>query len=198
MFLFLLLLGYLTLRAAIREPLERGRFSAVLGIMGVVLVPFIHLSVYLWRGLHPKPIIIKPSAPSLPPEMLRTMFIGFSVFLLLYVGFVTLRYGIQLARDIREAPMSRKSRVRGASRQALGATVALLLTAARLLAQTTGSLEGQVRTQNGMTLTGVSVRIDSTEFTATADSTGHYGPEQHSGRHRRPHRPGSGVQIRCE
>ncbi len=103
LFLFFLLLGYHTMRAAMREPVERARFSAVLGIMGLVLIPFIHLSVYLWRGLHPQPIVIKPSAPSLPPEMLRTLLISFGVFTLLYVGFVTLRYGIQLARDAKEA-----------------------------------------------------------------------------------------------
>ena len=68
-----------------------------------MLIPFIHLSVYLWRGLHPQPIVLKPSAPSLPPEMLRTLLISFGVFTLLYVGFVTLRYGIQLARDAKEA-----------------------------------------------------------------------------------------------
>lgn len=103
LFLFFLLLGYHTMRAAIREPLERARFSAVLGIMALVLVPFIHLSVYLWRGLHPQPILLKPSAPSLPPEMLRTLLVSFGVFTLLYVGFVTVRYGIQLARDLKEA-----------------------------------------------------------------------------------------------
>jgi heme exporter protein C len=102
LFLFFLLLGYHTLRASLRDPLERGRFSAVLGIMGMVLVPFIHLSVYLWRGLHPKPIVFKPSAPSLPWEMLRTLLTGFGVFLLLYIGFVTLRYGLQLAADRKE------------------------------------------------------------------------------------------------
>lgn len=103
LFLFFLLLGYHTLRAAIREPFERARFSAVLGIMGLVLVPFIHLSVYLWRGLHPMPVLLKPSAPSMAPEMLRTLLTSFGVMTLLYVGFVTLRYGIQLARDLREA-----------------------------------------------------------------------------------------------
>jgi heme exporter protein C len=103
LFLFFLLLGYHTLRASLRDPVERGRFCAVISIMGVMLVPFIHLSVYLWRGLHPQPIVLKPSAPSLPPEMLRTLLVGFAVFTLLYVGFVTLRYGIQLAHDIREA-----------------------------------------------------------------------------------------------
>ncbi len=103
LFLFFLLLGYQTLRAAIRDPVERARFSAVLGVMGLVLVPFIHLSVYLWRGLHPKPIVLKPSQPSLPPEMLRALLYGIGAALLLYVGLVTLRYGIQLAQDSREA-----------------------------------------------------------------------------------------------
>jgi heme exporter protein C len=103
LFLFFLLLGYQTMRAAIRDPFERARFSAILGIMGLVLVPFIHLSVYLWRGLHPQPIVLKPSAPSLPPEMLRALMLGIGAALLLYLGFVTLRYGIQLAQDSREA-----------------------------------------------------------------------------------------------
>jgi heme exporter protein C len=105
LFLFLLFLGYLTLRAAVREPVERARFSAVLGIMALVLVPFIHLSVYLFRTLHPQPILLKPSRPSLPPEMLRTLLTSMGVYTLLYLGFVTLRYGIGLRRaaQLREA-----------------------------------------------------------------------------------------------
>jgi heme exporter protein C len=98
LFLFLLFLGYLTLRAAVREPVERARFSAVLGIMALVLVPFIHLSVYLFRTLHPQPILLKPSRPSLPPQMLRTLLTSMGVYTLLYLGFVTLRYGIGLRR----------------------------------------------------------------------------------------------------
>jgi heme exporter protein C len=103
LFLFFLLLGYHTLRAAVRDPLERGRLSAVIAVMAVVLVPFIHLSVYLWRGLHPMPIVLKPSKPSLPPEMLRTFLIAVAVFSFMFIGMVTLRYGIQLVRDAREA-----------------------------------------------------------------------------------------------
>ena len=48
------------------DPAERARFSAVVGILGMLLVPFIHLSVYLFRTLHPQPVVLKPSAPSLP------------------------------------------------------------------------------------------------------------------------------------
>jgi len=94
LFLFFLFLGYLLLRGAVTEPGLRARYSAVLGICGLVLLPFIHLSVYLFRTLHPAPIVLKPSAPSLPPEMLVTLLCSFGVFTLLYVGFVTLRYAI--------------------------------------------------------------------------------------------------------
>jgi heme exporter protein C len=103
LFLFFLFVGYLALRAAVQDPEERARFSAVVGILGMLLVPFIHLSVYLFRTLHPQPIVLKPSAPSLPPEMLRTLLISFAVFTLLYLGFVTARYGLALAEEARDA-----------------------------------------------------------------------------------------------
>src|SRR5712664_3671683 len=103
LFLFLLYVGYLLLRGAIVDPGSRARFSAVLGICGMVLVPFIHLSVYLFRTLHPMPIILKPSAPSLPPSMLATWLFSVGVFTLLYVGFVTQRYALEFLREQLEA-----------------------------------------------------------------------------------------------
>jgi heme exporter protein C len=102
LFLFFLFVGYLALRAALHDPAERARLSAVVGILGLLLVPFIHLSVYLFRTLHPQPIVLKPSAPSLPPEMLRTLLVSTLVFTLLYVGFVTARYGLTLAAENRD------------------------------------------------------------------------------------------------
>jgi heme exporter protein C len=102
LFLFFLFVGYLALRAAVHDRHERARFSAVLGIMGLLLVPFVHLSVYLFRTLHPQPIVLKPSAPSLPWEMLRALLLSTAMFTLLYIGYVTIRYGIGLATDARE------------------------------------------------------------------------------------------------
>jgi heme exporter protein C len=102
LFLFFLFVGYLALRAAVHDRRERARFSAVVGIMGLLLVPFIHLSVYLFRTLHPQPIVLKPSEPSLPWEMLRTLLVSTAMFTLLYIGYVTTRYGIALASDARE------------------------------------------------------------------------------------------------
>ena len=83
LFLFFLFVGYLALRAAVQDHGERARFSAVVGIMGLVLVPFIHLSVYLFRTLHPQPVLLKPSAPSMPPEMLRALLSGMAAFTVL-------------------------------------------------------------------------------------------------------------------
>jgi heme exporter protein C len=102
LFLFFLFVGYLALRAAVQDRGERARFSAVVGIMGLVLVPFIHLSVYLFRTLHPQPVLLKPSAPSMPPDMLRALLSGMAAFTILYIGFVVLRYGLARLENLRE------------------------------------------------------------------------------------------------
>lgn len=103
LFLFLLYVGYLLLRGAVGDPGLRARYAAVLGICGMVLVPFVHLSVYMFRTLHPMPIVLKPSAPSLPPSMLITWLLSLGVFTLLYVGFVVQRYALSYLREQLEA-----------------------------------------------------------------------------------------------
>ena len=97
--LFFLFIGYQVLRGAVSDAALRPRYAAVVGICGLVLLPFIHLSVYLFRTLHPQPIVLKPSAPSLPPVMLVTLLLSFAVFTLLYAGFVMQRYAIGEGRD---------------------------------------------------------------------------------------------------
>jgi heme exporter protein C len=97
--LFFLYVGYLLLRGAVADPALRARYAAVLGICGMALVPFIHLSVYFFPTLHPQPIILKPSAPSLPSSMLVTGLSSVAVFGLLYVGFVMQRYALSLVRE---------------------------------------------------------------------------------------------------
>ena len=100
--LFLIFVGYLALRAALSDQSERARFSAVVGIMGLLLVPFVHLSVYLFRTMHPTPIVLKPSKPSLPPEMLRTLLLSLGVATLLCLGFLLVRYGLALRGHAKE------------------------------------------------------------------------------------------------
>jgi heme exporter protein C len=45
LFLWFLYLGYLVLRSAVDDREARARYSAVVGILGALLIPFIHLSV---------------------------------------------------------------------------------------------------------------------------------------------------------
>jgi heme exporter protein C len=106
LFLFFLFLGYMTLRKAVFDPLERARYSAVVGIMGALLVPFIHVSVYMFRTIHPKPVILKPEAPSLPGSMLSTLLMGFGIFTLLYLGLTLVRYGIGRLNEEKEARLA--------------------------------------------------------------------------------------------
>ncbi|MEA2765542.1 MAG: heme exporter protein [Gemmatimonadaceae bacterium] len=99
LFLWFIYVSYIVLRGAIDSPGMRARYSAVLGILGALLIPFIHLSVYLFATMHPMPIVGKPSAPSLPGEMLLTLFVALISFTLLYFSFVRSRYRYAAERD---------------------------------------------------------------------------------------------------
>src|SRR6476659_382531 len=99
LFLWVIYVAYLGLRNAVESPALRARYSAVLGILGALLIPFIHLSVYLFATMHPLPIVGKPSKPSLPGEMLTTLLLSLVSFTLLYFAFVRSRYHFAVERD---------------------------------------------------------------------------------------------------
>ena len=61
LFLGFVVAAYLVLRDAIEDAAMRARYSAVLGVLGALLIPFIHLSVYFSAArLHPMPVVLKP------------------------------------------------------------------------------------------------------------------------------------------
>lgn len=95
--------GYFALRGAVRDPAERAKFAAVVGCMALVLVPFNHMTVYLFASQHPTPVVVQTDKPDLPWVMLRTFLTGFVVFTILYLGLVMQRYGIGAVRDLEEA-----------------------------------------------------------------------------------------------
>lgn len=99
LFLWFVTAAYLVLRGAIDDDGMRARYSAVLGVLAALLIPFIHLSVYLFRTLHPMPIVLKPERPSLPKEMLTTFTISVAVFLFLCIVLIRARYALAVARD---------------------------------------------------------------------------------------------------
>ena len=82
----------------------RARFCAVLGVLQALLIPFIHLSVYLVPDhMHPMPVVLKPSEPSLPPEMLMTFTLSSLAFLFLCVAMIRARYRYTLLHEAADA-----------------------------------------------------------------------------------------------
>lgn len=101
LFLWFIVAAYLIVRGAIDDRAMRGRYSAVLAILAALLIPFIHLSVYLFQArLHPMPVVLKPGEPSLPPEMLTTFLLAFGAFTLLCIAFIRARYRVGVLRDL--------------------------------------------------------------------------------------------------
>ncbi len=96
--LWFIYLGYFMVRSATADP-ERGkRFAAVVGIVGALDIPLIHISVLWFRSLHPKPVVLKPEGPTLAPQMLDTLLTGIAAFTLLFFGLFAFRYALERIR----------------------------------------------------------------------------------------------------
>jgi heme exporter protein C len=103
LFLWFVTAAYLVMRGAIEEDHQRARYSAVLGVLGALLIPFIHLSVYMFQArLHPMPVALQPGKPKMSPEMLVTFLSSFLVFSILCAAFIRARYRIGVLRDLAE------------------------------------------------------------------------------------------------
>ena len=101
LFLWFTVAAYLILRGAIPERDQRGRYSAVLGILGALLIPFIHLSVYFTDAhLHPMPVVAQPGKPKLSSEMLITFLLSFASFTIFCVALLRARYRLGVRRDL--------------------------------------------------------------------------------------------------
>ncbi len=97
--LWFIYLGYFLLRAYVADPERGARYAAVLGIVGFVDIPIIHMSVRWWRTLHPEPIVVRSEGPAMPPEMLVTMLVTLVAFFALYAFLLVVKYRIETARD---------------------------------------------------------------------------------------------------
>jgi len=96
--LWFIYLGYFMVRSATENPERAKRFSAVVGIVGALDIPLIHLSVVWFRSLHPAPVVLKPEGPTLDPAMLNTLFVGLAAYTLVFLSLMSLRYGLERAR----------------------------------------------------------------------------------------------------
>ena len=103
LFLFFLFVGYKVLRGEITDLDLRARFSAVIGVLALVLVPFIYFSVLMFRTQHPEPPVLRLGGPAMPASMVVTLVLSVVVFTVLCIGFLQLRYSLGLLREMKEA-----------------------------------------------------------------------------------------------
>lgn len=97
--LWFIYLGYFMVRSYAADAERGARYAAVLGIVGAVDVPIIHLSVRWWRTLHPEPVVLDTGGPNLPNEMLWTLLVCFAGFTLLFAYLMVQKYRIEVVRD---------------------------------------------------------------------------------------------------
>jgi heme exporter protein C len=111
--LLLIFAGYLMLRSLTEEDSRGASAAAVLGIIGFLDIPLIHMSVYWWRTLHQPPSILRPDkAPweNVHPAMLTALAINFVGFVLLYFYLLSLRFRLgELREEIKARWLNREN-----------------------------------------------------------------------------------------
>ncbi len=106
--LWFIFLGYFLVRRSTANPEQGKRFAAVIGIIGVLDIPFIHISVTWFRTLHPEAVVLNPDgfAMNLDPSMGATLGVGLLAFSLVFAALFLARYtvaGYEHELDLREA-----------------------------------------------------------------------------------------------
>ena len=94
--LLLVYVGYLMLRGLVDDAEARGRYAAVVGILGAVNIPIVHFSVKWWRALHQPSTILGPEPSPIDPAIGLALFVNWIAFTLLFAYFLSRR--IEIAR----------------------------------------------------------------------------------------------------
>lgn len=89
--LLLIYAGYLGIRRLSDSPSRRARWSAVVGVVGFIDVPIVHLSVVWWRSLHQEPTVVRLGAPTIQGVMLTALLVGLAAFTIAFAYLLTLR-----------------------------------------------------------------------------------------------------------
>ena len=97
--LFLVYVGYLLLRAMVEEPERRGRFAAVVGIVGAANIPIVHFSVKWWRALHQPSTILGPEPSPIAAPIALALLANWVAFTLLFAYFLARRVEIARLED---------------------------------------------------------------------------------------------------
>jgi heme exporter protein C len=84
--------GYLMLRHAIDEPVQRARLSAALSIFGCIDVVIVWKSIEWFRTQHPGPVLsIRTGGGNIDPAMEHMLYLNFLAILIIAIALVLVR-----------------------------------------------------------------------------------------------------------
>ncbi len=84
--LWMVFAGFVNLRSYIDDESKRPRISAVLGIIGACLVPFVYMSTRIFETMHPKPVIAGDEGSGIKhPDMQMALYLALAAFTLMYI-----------------------------------------------------------------------------------------------------------------
>jgi heme exporter protein C len=72
--LFFLYMGLIALRGSIEDEAAAGKLTAVLSLVGIVIIPIIKFSVD-WNSLHQPASVMRLGAPTIDPSLLRPLLV---------------------------------------------------------------------------------------------------------------------------
>lgn len=93
--LWFIYVGYFMVRNATENPDRGKRFGAVVGIVGAVNIPLIHVSVLWFRSQHPQPVVLRADGPQADPAIVQTLLVSLLGFTLLFFALMLLRYAAE-------------------------------------------------------------------------------------------------------
>lgn len=94
--LWFIYLGYFLARRSATNPEQGKRFAAVIGVIGVLDIPLIHVSVNWLRSLHPEAVVLNPEGLGLELDasMGATLGVGLLAFTLVFASLFLARYAV--------------------------------------------------------------------------------------------------------
>ncbi len=83
--LFFLYLGLMALRSSLEDEATAAKLTAVLALVGVVILPIIKFSVDWWNTLHQPASVLKMGGSTIHPDLLRPLLISAVGFTILFL-----------------------------------------------------------------------------------------------------------------
>ena len=84
--LFFLFLGLIALRSSLDDEALAAKLTAILGLVGVVILPVIKFSVDWWNTLHQPSSVLKLGGPTIHPSLLQPLLVCAAGFTLLFLA----------------------------------------------------------------------------------------------------------------